>query len=125
MTHDFTGAACIGRWWLWDSDDIHDHREAAAACQTCPHLKPCRDIVNSMNHERSVAPEGTWAGRLYRRRPVGRPPYSRAEEAMFTLEDAQREHAAFNRGVRTDRSRMGERAYQRMVKRMNRGERAS
>ena len=70
----FAGAPCIGRWWLWDSTEKADHRQAAAECKTCPALPACRELLREEQRicrtltASGGGPAGTWAGRL-----VGKP----------------------------------------------------
>jgi hypothetical protein len=56
----------VGKWDLFDSYDLEDHREAAHLCNTvCPLLEWCkqelRDALASANYK-GYGPGGTWAG---------------------------------------------------------------
>lgn len=59
------GAACVGKWWLFDSVDLIDHAEAAAICAGCPARRRCLEALHA---EAAVYPAGTpcgtWAGKL-------------------------------------------------------------
>lgn len=64
------GAACVGRWHLFDPRGAREPDaalaervdRARAICRTCPVLNPCRDTAANMpSRNRS----GVWAGVLY------------------------------------------------------------
>ena len=64
-----TGAACIGRGYLWD-DTIHRetaearnarHDAARRICSTCPVQSTCRTIARQLPTEHR---QGVWAGHL-------------------------------------------------------------
>lgn len=110
---------CVGRWWLFDSTDSLDHDQAAKLCRACPVRQWCdeRAAVLYANRSSGCRPlTGTWAGHLYGA-PKQDPGRLAREEAMFTNDDARMAHTAWNRGERNDRTRIGERVYQRRVKR--------
>lgn len=62
------GAACRGRWWLFDSTSAADHELAVKSCATCPAIDACRvhlaAEIERTKFSRSAAPRGTWAGEL-------------------------------------------------------------
>ena len=60
-------------------------------------------------------PEGTWAGELIGYRRNSR--HLAIEEEMFTDDEARAAHAAWARGDRSHRAGIGERVYQRRIKR--------
>jgi len=78
--HDFTGAACAGRWGLFDprgdresTDDLAERHEAAAQmCGTCPLpvFARCAATARALPkaHRR-----GVWAGTSYDLPVKGRP----------------------------------------------------
>jgi hypothetical protein len=47
------------------------------------------------------------------------------EDSMFTEDEAREAHAAWGRGIRDDRARIGERVYQRIRARRQRERRAA
>lgn len=108
---------CAGKWFLFDSIDINDHKEAAAICDTCPMVKACEqrrldDIANGGQ------PVGTWAGTLtrpmsWRAREVRLPIHPDVEDAMFTDEEARAAEVAYRQGARDDRACIGHRVYSR------------
>ena len=112
-----TATPCQGRSWLFESTNPTDHLEAATHCRTCPALDWCREwtkqSITATNREGAI--EGTWAGELY----GGTPGALRIlrEDRMFTDEEARDAHAAFVRGERSSRVRVGERTYQRRIAR--------
>lgn len=73
----WTGAACVGRWHLFDPPGDREADEAFTArvyraqtiCASCPILARCRDVAgNARPRDRS----GVWAGTAYdtKGRPV-------------------------------------------------------
>ncbi len=70
--HDFTGAACVGRWGLFDprgdresTDDLAERHEAAAhLCGTCPLPTFARCAALSRTLPKAGR-HGVWAGRSY------------------------------------------------------------
>jgi hypothetical protein len=107
---------CAGKWELFDSTDIRDHEKAAQLCATCPAFEWCLEqrgkVIAQQRKSGKYGMAGTWAGRLY-----GQPQLTadriRTEDEMFTDEDAKTAHRDWNRGLRNDRVRIGERVYQR------------
>jgi hypothetical protein len=63
MSADLGGALCVGKWWLFDSTDPADHREAAELCAECPVRAACAEFLQGERGRLGV-PTGTWAGRL-------------------------------------------------------------
>ena len=106
-------ALCVGKSWLFDSTDIRDHEQAAKLCAACPVREWCREQAAALSQ-----PVGTWAGVRYGATTLS----SRMaiEDAMFSDDDARAAHAAWFRGVRDDRTHIGERVYQRRVRRTRR-----
>lgn len=120
MTDQAIQPPCAGKWWLFDSTDITDHKDAAALCDACPMFDACeRLLAEELTHKYSGGgPRGTWAGRLIR--PKGhdidarRPPINPdVEDAMFTDDEARAAQSAYMRGERTDRTIVGTRVYKR------------
>ena len=111
---------CAGRWELFDSTDIHDHREARRLCGGCPIVTECRSQLEATIADSHLGmkygPRGTWAGSL-----MGPPQTSthraQAEEAMFSEAEARDAHAKYAAGFRDSRTEVGERVYQRRKKR--------
>lgn len=74
----FEEAKCIGRWWLFDSTEMVDHKEAAPLCATCPALAACRELLReelTMSATMKAAgggPRGTWAGKLIGKKPAAK-----------------------------------------------------
>lgn len=61
-TPSLPGARCIGRSALFDGETEADRARAAAICQSCPALEPCRAWkLATLNH--AVRPVGVVAGR--------------------------------------------------------------
>lgn len=114
-----TTALCVGKWELFDSTDIRDHDRAAKLCAACPVLHWCRtERVRAIAEQRKSGMygiAGTWAGRLYGPTQIN-PGRIKTEDDMFTDDEARTAHAAWGRGVRNDRVRIGERVYQRRAK---------
>lgn len=115
-----TPPPCAGRWELFDSTDVLDHREARELCNACPMLADCHDrLLAASKHVYGgpeYGPRGTWAGTL-----IGGPRTSarraQAEEAMFSEEEAREAHAKYAAGFRDARTLVGERVYNRRSKR--------
>lgn len=118
MTPDqHTIPPCAGKWLLFDSVDIRDHREAAAICETCPMVDACEqvrldDIANGGQ------PVGTWAGTLtrpksWRKKEIRLPEHADIEDTMFTDEEARVAELAYRAGARDDRACIGHRVYTR------------
>ena len=108
---------CTGKHEIFDSTHWLDHRMASAICADCPMIEACRDRL-AETRELSVYggdPEGTWAGELIGYRRNSR--HLLIEEEMFSDADARAAHAAWNRGDRSHRAGIGERVYQRRIKR--------
>jgi WhiB family redox-sensing transcriptional regulator len=67
----FEGAACLGRWDLFDqrpgTDPNREHIEtqALALCNTCPALQACRHWFDSLPPRQR--PAGVIAGKIHRR----------------------------------------------------------
>lgn len=62
-------ALCSGRWELFDSTNLADHRRAAAFCRVCPMRAQCKGLLREAQQTQIIAgagngPQGTWAGRL-------------------------------------------------------------
>lgn len=62
-------ALCAGRWELFDSTLIADHRRAAQFCAACPMRAGCKNELDTARREQVIAgaaygPQGTWAGML-------------------------------------------------------------
>lgn len=96
---------CAGQWVLFDSTEPADHHKARDLCATCPLLLQCAMTAKTMRDK-----EGTWAGKLYG--DVG--PLRRAREDQgWTDMEARAARAAFNRGERDERTREGNRVYER------------
>lgn len=115
-------ALCTGKSWLFDSTDAIDHALAARLCAACPVRDWCAAEAKRLRTSRPGAASGlvgTWAGRLYGANPRDWRNLER-EDAMFTDEEAQLAHTAWNKGERNDRTRIGERVYQRRYKRSRR-----
>lgn len=55
---------CAGLSDLFDSLDLHDHREARTLCANCPVILQCATICRDVRRSGGI-PNGTWAGRLY------------------------------------------------------------
>ena len=116
-------APCAGRWEMFDSTDVTDHRQARALCSTCPMLTHCRSELEAATadaHEGvKYGPRGTWAGVL-----IGAPKTTarraQIEEEMFTEAEAREAHAKYAAGFRDARTMVGERVYNRRNKRANR-----
>jgi hypothetical protein len=111
---------CAGKWELFDSTDPHDHLKARALCVGCPMRVECAQLLevaragaHKAGPTKNYGPQGTWAGRLIGAGPHTSIERARAEEAMFTVEELRAGHNAYNAGIRTDRTRMAERIYQR------------
>lgn len=118
-------AACEGRWWLFDSTHPGDHLAARAICRTCPIFYDCAITAATLHRagpNKTSTLEGTWAGQLYGATARSR---IRAEDDMFTDDDARFAHAAYERTPKEERTRSGvgdrvitgERVYQRRKKR--------
>ena len=111
---------CAGKWELFDSTDPHDHLKAKALCTGCPmavecaqRLETARNRAHKGGPTKDYGPQGTWAGRLVGAGPRTSIERARAEEAMFTVEELREGHSAYNAGIRTERTCMAERIYQR------------
>lgn len=73
------GAACAGRWSLFDApepgadpdDAAYRQQVALRLCRTCPALTRCAEWVDSL--PKSKRPTGVIAGQLHTPRTVGRP----------------------------------------------------
>jgi Transcription factor WhiB len=57
------GAACCGRWKLFDSDDQADIAAATEICSRCPALSLCTEWVASLPPKHR--PSGVVAGRIH------------------------------------------------------------
>lgn len=83
---------CAGLHELFDSTEPVDHMQAKAICKTCPVIDWCRTQVPPSTR----FPAGTWAGRLYREKPV---PINQVAcrqcEAMFPSTGASRGRKAY------------------------------
>lgn len=60
---------CAGRWELFDSINVADHRIAAQFCAVCPMRDACRETMLAAQREKPLpgakyGPCGTWAGLL-------------------------------------------------------------
>lgn len=68
------GAACVGRWELFDVETRDDARtpEAVAICQRCPALPECRTWLDSLKP--SQRPMGVVAGRFVQPRGLLKAP---------------------------------------------------
>lgn len=109
---------CAGQWVLFDATDPESHREARALCATCPQMLACAITAKELSDK-----EGTWAGKLYG--DIG--PLRRVrEDAAWTDMEAQVAHYNFNKGARDERTREGNRVYERRkVARRRAAQRAS
>lgn len=112
-----TTPPCAAQPELFDSTDWFDHHRAQAICATCPLIAACRDRLRQAQELTMYdgGPEGTWAGQL-----IGAPKSSQRlalEERMFSDVEARTAHAAWVRGERDHRAAIGERVYQRRIKR--------
>ena len=127
-----TTALCVGKWWLFDSTNPADHLEARELCAVCPMRPECVRTVASIRRDPTgrSSLEGTWAGHLYGATARQR---LRFEETMFTDDEAREAHNAFTMAHPSQRTRsgigdriiIGERVYQRRVKRARKERRAS
>ena len=124
-----TDAPCVGQHELFDSTSVEDHLRARALCRSCPFTQECSQTYRKLykTAERRAGkdgvPVGTWGGLLRGTGPDGQVTarmYASWEESMFTLEEARAAHAAYARGDRSDRARIGERVYQRQRARAQR-----
>lgn len=62
-------ALCAGKWELFDSTHLADHRRAAEFCAICPMRAKCRNLLAEARRTQTIAgagngPQGTWAGKL-------------------------------------------------------------
>lgn len=118
--------ACAGKWELFDSTHPVDHEAARRICRTCPALDWCRQLAHQVNRAQRAYPnggmQGTWGGRLYGASVTYTTARQRisSEEAMFTDDECRDAHAAWCRGMRDERTTIGERVYQRRQKRSGR-----
>lgn len=57
---------CLGKYELFDSEDVADHRMARALCERCPVLDWCRSELEKARantlYPPKWGPRGTWAG---------------------------------------------------------------
>lgn len=114
---------CVGQWRLFDSTHPADHLIAQAICAECPALAWCeQQRVKAAASSETTRPmlEGTWAGKLY-----GAPPNAvriLREEQEWSDADARKAHHAFcYLGLRDERTKTGERVYQRRSERKRKG----
>ena len=117
-----TEAKCVGLHWLFDSIHPLDHLEARELCLSCPALEWCQQQRDALREGGSTdarySLSGTWAGQLY-----GAPPDAvrlLREEQAFTEDEARQAHLRFFHGDRDDRTKVGERVYQRRIARNKR-----
>lgn len=121
---------CVGKWELFDSRDPEDHVQASRICAACPVVDWCADLLAetaAAAHTKESGPQGTWAGELVSRglKTARNPMRVAAEDAMFSFKQARTAHADWCRGDRSDRSRIGERVYQRKSKRRQKAQRSA
>lgn len=69
QTDDEPRAACAGRWELFDSTNLADHKRAAEFCAICPIKSRCEGELLTARRAQPIAgaaygPQGTWAGLL-------------------------------------------------------------
>lgn len=110
-------AACAGKWELFDSTDIFDHREAALLCSTCPMLLACSALLENVmaSSHPSGRPAGTWAGKL-----IGAGSLAAVrgdEERAYTDEAARAAHARYIAGRRDEWTVIGHRVWDRRYRR--------
>lgn len=119
---------CTGLHELFESTYDDDHRKARTLCAECPMRAECAATLAEVQadaYSATYGPAGTWAGRLVGSRAVVRKAETlAAEERMFNDAEARAAHAAFVRGERDDRAVIGERVYQRRMKRVQKAHRA-
>ena len=120
-------ALCVGKSDLFDSTDPGHHEQARKLCADCPVSSWCAEqasmalkAAGSRAHRRGAVLVGTWAGRLYGN-GANDPARIAIEEGMFNPDEAREAHRAWSRGERDDRTRIGERVYQRHRARVQRG----
>jgi hypothetical protein len=102
---------CSGLSWLFDSVHPADHLAARERCLPCPLREECLARADQWS-------VGTWGGVLFGA-PGGSLRRLREDQA-FSDDDARDAHARFYLGQRDDRTRAGERVYQRRMARVKR-----
>lgn len=97
--------ACAGKWALFDSTRVSDHKKARAICRTCPELMKCIEVreaeLSRPYGGNGSGPQGTWAGQLIGSAKLpGRPPKCGTESAYHrhrhfgeTCDECKRAHA--------------------------------
>lgn len=119
---------CAGLFYLFDSTELRDHRRARELCGTCPMIAACRKRLEQAATDTyggsKYGPRGTWAGLL-----LGGPKTShqraQAEDLMFDEDEARKAHARYAAGERDARTVIGERVYNRRMKRERYARRAA
>src|SRR5689334_10295763 len=86
-----TTPPCVGKWFLFDSTDPNDHRDARLLCAACPEILPCSQLLADVKAEagQSGGPVGTWAGQLLRvkgGREVRNAETLAAEDAAYSID---------------------------------------
>lgn len=113
-----------GRWSLFDSTDIVDHKEAASLCAECPMLTACAQRLNGALDAYSMpgyGPQGTWAGKLIGSgRATRDKALMAAQEDGYTEAEARRAHNAYGNGDRSQWAILGHRVYNRLNRRARR-----
>lgn len=112
---------CYGQAELFDSVEVADHEEARDICAGCPVKAACADALQDAKRQYgNGAPDGTWAGVLYKNgRQVAvkvkstRSARIAAEDAAYTDVEARRAKAAYMRGRKDPWVMAGYRVYKR------------
>ena len=116
MSDDDPRPLCVGKWELFDSIDLADHREAAALCRECPLRAWCsqqlrwtaRTASARTAASRDVGPVGTWAGQLVGTSQADR---TAAEEQSYSTREVHEAYRRYRRGDRTEWVLTGTRIY--------------
>lgn len=90
MNTDMSGALCVGKPELFESNDWADHSKAKALCDACPVIDECATLLREVWTEgrNGGQPTGTWAGRL-----IGQPTGRYAKACEDCGERFERAHA--------------------------------